>query len=134
MVESLDVGPPVLRDLACADGVAIDAPCLAIGFFLHGQTMFQNDAHVGASSPRDAYRISIESPILAACVPQDRIVLAAEPSPALAADRVAPHDLVDEQLATEQPVERDLDVVHRAIIEVDEHRAVFGKRPPALLE
>jgi hypothetical protein len=50
-------------------------------------------------------------------------VLAAEAAPALAADRVAPDDLVDEVGAPEQAVERDLDVVDGAPVEVDEQRA-----------
>ena len=58
-------------------------------------------------------------------------MLAAEPAPALAADRVAPHDLVDEPVAPEQPIERDLHVVDGAVVEVDEQRAGRRERAPA---
>src|SRR5262249_24092531 len=93
-----------------------------------------DEPHVRAAAARDPHGIRVERPVGAARVPQDRVVFAAEAAPALAADRVAPHQLVDEAVAAEQPVERDLDVVDRAVIEVNEQRAVVGEEPPAMLE
>src|SRR5262249_15117663 len=47
---------------------------------------------------------------------------------------IAPHELVDEPLAAEQPVECDLDVVHRAVVEVDEQRAAIAECAARVLE
>src|SRR5262249_55615463 len=123
VIERLYISPPVLGDFAGLYGVAVHAPGPAIGLFLHAV----HETHVGATAARDPHGIGKERMRRGARVPQDRGVLAAEAASTLAADRVAPDDLVDEPFAAKQPIERDLDVVNRAVVEVDEQRAVLGE-------
>ena len=51
---------------------------------------------------------------------------------ALAAVVVGPDDLVEEARAAEQLVERDLDVVRLAVVEVQVERAAVGQQPAHL--
>ncbi len=45
-----------------------------------------------------------------------------------------PHELVEEALAAEDPVEQDLAVVALAVVEMDVERPVGGQHAPGLLE
>src|SRR3954452_13669685 len=65
-------------------------------------------------------------------VDEDRVVLGRPAPPRPAPVVVGPDDLVEEALAAEEAVERDLDVVRFARVEVDVERAVGGERAPDL--
>src|SRR4051794_3979738 len=67
-------------------------------------------------------------------VDEDRVVLRRPAPPRAPAVVVGPHDLVEEAGPAEQPVERDLDVVRLARVEVDVERAVRGEEAPRLGE
>src|SRR5580704_1954785 len=90
VVERLDVGPPVLGHLAGGDGIPVDAAGAAIGLLLDAA----DQPHVRSPAARHAYRIGKERPVVGLAVPQDGVVLAPEPTTALAADRITPRDLV----------------------------------------
>src|SRR5262245_19763741 len=112
------------------DWIAVDAACLPVGLLLHAV----HEPHARAPPAWHADRIGIESPFIPAGVPEDRVVLAAEATPALTAHRVAPYDLVDKALPAEQPIERDLHIVHCAIVKMYEQRAVRREHAMTLLE
>ena len=89
---------------------------------------------LGADEPGRHVRLAVDLVVVEVVaravldVDEDRVVLGRPAALGAAAEVVGPDDLVEEAVAAEDLVERDLDVVGLALVEVDVERPVVGEQ------